>query len=81
MGVGTIMEARLILLLAYGPSKSDSIFRSVEGPVTAAVPGSALQLHPKTTIIADEDAARQLTRKEYYRWVYENKDRMSEFLK
>jgi len=80
MGIGTILEARSILLLAYGVKKSDAIQRSIEGPVTASVPGSALQLHPRTTIVADEDAARLLSRKEYYRWVYQNKDRMSEFL-
>jgi len=80
MGIGTIMEARLILLLAYGSNKSDAILRAVEGPVTASLPGSALQLHPRTTIIADEDAARLLSRKEYYRWAYENRDRMTEFL-
>lgn len=81
MGVGTIMEARTILLLAYGTNKSEAIFRCVEGPVTATVPASALQLHPQTTLIADEDAARRLTRKDFYKWVYENKGRMTDYLK
>jgi len=81
MGVGTIMEARTILLLAYGANKSEAIFRCVEGPVTATVPASALQLHPQTTLIVDEDAARQLSQREYYKWAYQNKDRMTDFLK
>lgn len=54
---------------------------NVEGPVTSTVPGSALQLHPRTLGIIDEAAARLLTRQEYYRWVYANKGRMSEYLK
>jgi glucosamine-6-phosphate deaminase len=81
MGVGTIMDARQILLLAYGPNKADAIFRSIEGPLTVAVPGSALQLHPRTTFIVDEEAARHLTRKEHYLRAYQNKARMTNHLK
>lgn len=81
MGVGTITDARKVLLLAYGTNKSEAVFRSVEGPVTATVPGSALQLHPQVTYIVDEDAARLLTRVEYYRWVYENRDRLKGYPK
>jgi glucosamine-6-phosphate deaminase len=81
MGVGTIMDARTILLLAYGANKSEAILRCVEGPVTASLPASALQLHPQTTLISDEDAARHLTQKDFYKWVYQNKDRMTDYLK
>ena len=48
---------------------------NVEGLVTSTVPGSALQLHPRTLCIVDEAAARLLTRIEHYRWVSQNKDR------
>lgn len=73
MGIGTILEAKTILLLAFGKNKKDAVTNCVEGPVTAAVPASALQLHPDVKIILDEDAASGLTRKNYYRWVYNNK--------
>jgi glucosamine-6-phosphate deaminase len=45
----------------------------VEGPVTALVPASALQLHPRTTVLVDEEAAAQLALAAYYRDVYRNK--------
>ncbi len=73
MGIGTILEAKTLLFLAFGKNKGDAIVKSVEGPVTAMVPASALQLHPDVKIILDEDAASQLLRKDYYRWVYNNK--------
>ncbi|MCJ8275929.1 MAG: glucosamine-6-phosphate deaminase [Bdellovibrionales bacterium] len=73
MGVGTIMEARHIILLAFGESKAQAIAGCVEGPITAMNPASLLQLHPKATLIIDEGAATQLTRQSYYRWVYDNK--------
>ncbi|MCJ7580266.1 MAG: glucosamine-6-phosphate deaminase, partial [Candidatus Aminicenantes bacterium] len=73
MGIGTILEAKTILLLAFGKNKEDAVVNCVEGPVTAAVPASALQLHPHVKIILDEDAASRLTKKEYYCWVYNNK--------
>ena len=73
MGIGTILEAKTILLLAFGENKAEAVVNSVEGPVTAAFPASSLQLHPDVKIILDEDAASRLTRKDYYRWVYNNK--------
>jgi glucosamine-6-phosphate deaminase len=45
----------------------------VEGSVSAIVPASALQFHPKTRVFLDEDAASELKRKDYYRWVFDNK--------
>jgi glucosamine-6-phosphate deaminase len=61
MGIGTILEAERILLLASGPNKADSIAKAVEGPITATVPASALQLHPRVTFVITEDAAEKLT--------------------
>ena len=71
MGIGTILEARKILLLATGPSKAAPVAKSIEGPVTAAVSASALQLHPDVTFIIDDAAAAQLTQRDYYHRVLE----------
>lgn len=73
MGIGTIMEARHCLLLAFGRKKSRAIAGAVEGPLTAMNPASALQLHPRTTLCLDEPAAGGLKMKHYYRWTFENK--------
>jgi glucosamine-6-phosphate deaminase len=73
MGIGTIMESRRILLLAFGENKSNAVAATVEGPVTASVPASVLQLHAQTHMCIDHAAALKLERKEYYRWVYEHK--------
>ena len=62
MGIGTIMEARQLILLANKESKADAIARTVEGPITAMVPATIVQLHPKATIITDKAAASKLTR-------------------
>ena len=80
MGIGTIMEAHMLVLLAYGKKKSDAIHKSIEGPVTATVPGSVLQLHPHTKVIIDREAASELVRREYYEWVYNNKGKVVDFL-
>ena len=66
MGVGTILDSRRCLLLAYGESKAEAIAAAVEGPVTAQVTASALQLHREVTVIVDEAAASKLTRRDYY---------------
>ncbi|MGO1496770.1 glucosamine-6-phosphate deaminase [Agrococcus casei] len=59
-GIGTILEARQLVLLAFGESKAQAVARAVEGPVTEDVPASALQLHPHATIVIDEAAASLL---------------------
>jgi glucosamine-6-phosphate deaminase len=66
MGVGTILESRRCLLLAFGPHKAKAIRDSVEGPVTAQVTASALQLHREVICILDEAAASLLARRDYY---------------
>lgn len=73
MGIGTILDAREIILVAVGAEKATAVARMVEGPVTASCPASALQLHPKVKVICDSRAARLLERKEYYRWVWKHK--------
>jgi glucosamine-6-phosphate deaminase len=72
MGVGTIIEARRCLLLATGESKAEVIAQAVEGPITSMVTASALQLHPRCTVVVDEEAGAKLKEKEYYRWIFEN---------
>jgi glucosamine-6-phosphate deaminase len=71
MGIGTILEARKIILLAAGAAKSAAVAKSIEGPITSAVSASALQLHPDVTFIIDDAAASQLTQRDYYRRVLE----------
>jgi len=72
MGVGTIMEARRCLLLATGDSKAAVLAQAVEGPITSMVTASALQLHPRCTVVVDEEAGANLKEQEYYRWIFEN---------
>jgi len=73
MGLGTIMESRMCLLLAFGKAKAEAVAASVEGPVTASVPGSLLQFHPQAKVLLDAESASLLTRAEYYQGVYQNK--------
>jgi glucosamine-6-phosphate deaminase len=71
MGIGTILEAKRILLLASGSSKASAIAQAIEGPVTASVTASALQHHPDVTFLVDQAAASQLKQQDYYRRVLE----------
>jgi len=65
MGIGTILEARKLVLLANGENKAEAIQATLEGPITVSVPASAIQLHPDVTVIMDRAAASKLTR-EYH---------------
>ena len=56
MGVGTIMNARKVLLIASGADKAEIIKKSFFGPVTPEVPASILQMHPDFTLVCDEAA-------------------------
>jgi glucosamine-6-phosphate deaminase len=66
MGVGTILESRQCLLLATGQAKAQAIRDTIEGPVTAQVTASALQLHRDVLAVIDEEAAHLLKRRDYY---------------
>ena len=59
MGIGTIMEAKRILLLAFGESKAEAVAKALHGPITIEHPASLLQLHPDVTFILDAAAAGQ----------------------
>lgn len=69
MGVGTILEARRILLMASGKNKGQAIAAAIEGPVTSMITASALQLHRDTICFLDREAASKLQMINYYEWV------------
>jgi glucosamine-6-phosphate deaminase len=83
MGIGTIMDARSILLLATGERKAAAVAAMVEGAVSAMCPASILQMHERVTVLIDEPAAAKLKNREYYeRAARENralKERFGEF--
>ena len=66
-GLGTIMEARSVLLVATGEAKAHAVARAVEGPVASICPASVLQMHPHATFVLDREAAADLALKDYYR--------------
>lgn len=79
MGVGTILESHRCLLLATGVEKADIIAQAVEGPITAMISATALQLHARCTVVVDEPAATGLKGAEYYRWIFENEPEWEPF--
>lgn len=72
-GLGTILRARHLLLLATGAGKAAALAAAVEGPLTAQCPASVLQLHPHVSVLADDAAASGLASREHYREVYAGK--------
>ncbi len=73
MGIGTIMEAERIVLVAAGKNKAGTVAAAFEGPVSCMCTASALQLHPDSIIFIDEAAASGLKMRDYYDWVQSNK--------
>lgn len=72
-GIGTILEARHVFLLAFGDAKAEAVAAALEGPVTSSSPGSAVQLHRHATVIVDEAAAANLKLSDYYRYALAHK--------
>ncbi|TNB71518.1 glucosamine-6-phosphate deaminase [Arthrobacter sp. BB-1] len=72
-GLGTIMDARHVILLATGARKAQAVRDFVEGPVSAICPASILQFHPHATVLLDEAAASALKLADFYRHTYDNK--------
>lgn len=72
-GLGTIREARHLVLLAFGAAKADAVAAAVEGPVSSSSPGSVIQLHPHVTVVVDAEAAQHLANLDYYRTAWERK--------
>lgn len=71
MGVGTILDAREVILLATGAHKAVIVAQAVEGPITSMVTASALQLHVNCKVVLDEDAAAALNGRAYYDAVFQ----------
>ena len=69
MGVGTILEAHKIILLANGGNKAAAVAAAVEGPVTSMITASALQLHREAICFLDREATAELKMLEYYEWI------------
>lgn len=72
-GLGTILDAQQVVLVAHGTAKAKAVAAAIEGPVSSFVPGSALQLHEHAMVVVDEDAAAELQLADYYRYTYANK--------
>ena len=73
MGVGSILEARQCVVVVDGANKAPALAAAVEGPVTCMITSSALQLHPDTIVFCDAAAAAQLSMREYYDWIQQQK--------
>ena len=71
MGVGTILEAHKIILLANGKKKAGAVAAAIEGPVTSMITASALQLHRDVLYVVDREAASELKMLDYYQWIQE----------
>ena len=78
-GLGTIMDARELLLVAQGSRKAAAVAAAIEGPVSSMCPASILQFHPQATVIIDDAAAGRLTLTDYYRHTYANKPSWQRF--
>ena len=72
-GLGTIMDARHVVLVATGRSKAEAVHQLAEGGVSALWPASVLQHHPHATVFVDDAAAHRLQLADYYRETYRSK--------
>ena len=72
-GLGTVLDARHLLLLATGEAKAAALAAAVEGPLSASCPASVLQLHPHATVLVDAAAGSRLERWDHYAEVYAGK--------
>ncbi|MHA7263528.1 glucosamine-6-phosphate deaminase [Arthrobacter sp. TMN-37] len=72
-GIGTILEARALVLVATGTAKAAAVAQMIEGPLGAFCPATALQLHAHATVILDEEAASELRTAAYYRHTEANR--------
>jgi glucosamine-6-phosphate deaminase len=77
--VGTILDARELILVATGRAKASILAKAVEGPITAMISASAMQLHPNCKVIVDEAAAAELKERAYYDWIFQNEPEWEEF--
>ncbi|ROS52504.1 glucosamine-6-phosphate deaminase [Frigoribacterium sp. PhB24] len=78
-GLGTILDAHELVLVAHGAAKAAAVAAAIEGPLSSFVPGSALQLHESATVVLDEEAAAGLQLANYYRHTYDHKPEWQRF--
>jgi len=81
LGIGTILDARRCVLLATGADKAEIVAQAIEGPMTAMVSASALQLHPQCVIVVDEAAGAKLKRTDFYREIFATEPEWEPFRK
>lgn len=72
-GIGTILDAQRVLLVAQGEAKADAVAAMVEGPLSSMCPASALQMHASATVIVDRAAASRLQLRDYYEYIELNR--------
>ncbi|HEY7886440.1 MAG TPA: glucosamine-6-phosphate deaminase [Cellvibrionaceae bacterium] len=80
MGIGTILDSKKVVLLATGDNKAQAVKAMIEGPLTAACPASALQMHPEASIIIDNAAASALTDQAFYRHIEQENQKLEQRL-
>ncbi|WP_462171496.1 glucosamine-6-phosphate deaminase [Pseudoalteromonas xiamenensis] len=80
MGIGSILDARKVVLLATGENKAEAVKAMVEGPLTAACPASALQLHKDAVIVIDMAAASQLKDIDFYLHIEAENQKLQAYL-
>lgn len=79
MGIGTLLEARRILLLVTGGAKAEVAAATIEGPISGMVSATALHFHPLVVVVLDEAAASKLQEKTQYRWMWDHEPEWAEF--
>ena len=72
-GLGTIMEAAHIVLVAFGAGKAEAVQQLLEGPISVTWPATILQMHPHVTVLLDGNAAGWLERRSYYEETWAHK--------
>ena len=77
MGIATILDARALLVLATGATKAAAVAAALEGPLAASCPASAIQLHPRATVLLDPEAAADLRLTDYYELVDQARRRLA----
>lgn len=78
-GLGTILDSHAAVLVAQGKGKAEAVAAFVEGPVSARMPASVLQLHEHVTVVVDEEAASLLEFADYYRHTYDHNEMLAQF--
>lgn len=78
-GLGTILDARHLVLIASGKAKAEAVLAMVEGGLSANCPASVLQMHPRATVFLDREAASFLKNYQYYNLVFERKPKWQKF--